>query len=1520
MPYVNPQPKTINTYEPNGTGTYSITFEYELDTDVWVGVYDINKKKFERVLQDDAAYPWTLETATTIKFTNGDPGINVIIYRSTDINDPISEFYTGSAIRAQDLNDNFSQLLFAAQELTDQTSGLNGVNNDLQDQIDDINDIIQDLVGIEILKDVPALNAFVPTDLETPIQVLDSTDWSSALNVTGTPVGFLGDTDLRVNLRTSSLSPIEYVFISYVSANPDGRYVNRSGDDMTGNLTFDTDKIQLKTDGSAEFASAVKLGNYDSGDNTKTGSIFGPTGGITLRSDLKNTSPTFSIQGGTGTAGQEVVATIASDGSATFAGNILVSDASDGQAYIDRRGYVNNCRANGSDIVFKGGIGTDINSVDTKTEIKADGSATFAGSVTTEYLRVIANSAQTTGALVRLDGEVDRSIELLYDGGATFLNKDILLGKDTNGAGKLEVYRSNAASDNTAIRDVFVGGIGPSNARFLLQSDGSVYLSDVAINADVQTLSKIILRGDGSATFESEVQVRNLNANYRQGRTGSIFQGFDGAIDGDPANFTSQINSDGSAFFQGIVETKGGIKFPDGTLQTSAGGGGGGTVGSLQQVTTVGNNTTNDISIGTAAFRSFDKFKDLIEFIPAELIRNHADAIAAMDLDQAFSLEAIADQPFRTAIEGITRTTDGKINLNADGSATFAGQVYVEDRVVNSVTPLFKAQARFPDPSNPGVLWEGTAETTPTSFIYSDGSATFAGRVTGKRLDIKGGEGGSPETALAVYDSSDNENASITADGSATFAGNVVVNHSSASRAFIDGFGIYQTNTGGNNAISLLNDGSATFASTVKSGDSTFAALNPGYVVCQNAAADINTTYFRGRKNSSDYQFEVRGDGTTYIGGTLTGVVETSSPNISLNADGNASFAGDVGIGTNAPNAKLDVVKNSTGGIDAWRQIRIGNDTNDAYSGYIGYANPPGSAWSLTLESLDNGNPSNVLLAPSGGNVGIGALVPSARLHIESGELGVNVNDDNYFFRHESSRNGNSDQFQIYEVRREDATGVTGNWSSSDTVIRRNIDNSFGQHYINFRGSRDGLPLGLDLGLGAETTPAMTVTVANIGIGTLTPAYALDVVGRDTGVVGYTCRLRANADTRPVGLQFTNNSASKQYGIIVADDDQNIDVVPGNGGPVMRVRSNGDVFVDTNTAARANIVFSGSSGSATFAGGVVSQAEPYQGANIGSTIVGGNVRACQASGTDSVWLGYQLGNTSPTSNITASGNAIFDGQVEANGGIKFGDGTVQTTAGGGGTPSNMVTTNTTQTISGAKTFNQINFNGKDALRLITDGFSITRNSQSGDCGFGEGGMVVKFQDSGGNIKIGIRNDGPEAAIDCCAAIKANQYNNRNFRATFDGRLFTSEDGIDFKNQTRFHSDVIQEGSLFTRIVDLPVTAEINISDSERAAAIAIRAALRGFTFNGVRQFSIVKQSLLAAFTDNNLDITNYGIMSEITQASHEGFKDDDLNIDIDGLSAETYSAVNYQNLFAFVLAAGPDFSDIEARLTALENA
>ena len=175
-------------------------------------------------------------------------------------------------------------------------------------------------------------------------------------------------------------------------------------------------------------------------------------------------------------------------------------------------------------------------------------------------------------------------------------------------------------------------------------------------------------------------------------------------------------------------------------------------------------------------------------------------------------------------------------------------------------------------PSSDGLWVEAGGQLTPATqsnnvvigdskitLTAASGSATFAGNIS---------VGGLYDATADHSQTTINPNGTfITVPSTATAASTALVVKKSSD----DG-------TAASDVVALYADGSATFASTVKSGDSTFAALNPGYVVCQNAAADINTTYFRGRKNSSDYQFEVRGDGTTYIGGTLTGVVETSSP------------------------------------------------------------------------------------------------------------------------------------------------------------------------------------------------------------------------------------------------------------------------------------------------------------------------------------------------------------------------------------------------------------------------------------------------------------------------------------------------------------------------------------------------------------------------------------------------------------------------------------------------------------------
>ena len=98
---------TQNTYSGNGSTTnYAFTFPYLEETDIKVSLDGV----------DTTAY--TLANATTVSFTTAPAsGVAIRIYRDTDTDNLQSTFFAGSAIRAQDLNDNFLQSNYTVQEV-----------------------------------------------------------------------------------------------------------------------------------------------------------------------------------------------------------------------------------------------------------------------------------------------------------------------------------------------------------------------------------------------------------------------------------------------------------------------------------------------------------------------------------------------------------------------------------------------------------------------------------------------------------------------------------------------------------------------------------------------------------------------------------------------------------------------------------------------------------------------------------------------------------------------------------------------------------------------------------------------------------------------------------------------------------------------------------------------------------------------------------------------------------------------------------------------------------------------------------------------------------------------------------------------------------------------------------------------------------------------------------------------------------------------------------------------------------
>jgi hypothetical protein len=102
---------TQNTYTGNGsTVLFSFTFPYLETTDIKVS------------LNGTVTTAYTLANATTIQFATAPAsGTAVRIYRDTNIDQLSATFYPGSALRANDLNNNFLQSNYSAQEVANRT-------------------------------------------------------------------------------------------------------------------------------------------------------------------------------------------------------------------------------------------------------------------------------------------------------------------------------------------------------------------------------------------------------------------------------------------------------------------------------------------------------------------------------------------------------------------------------------------------------------------------------------------------------------------------------------------------------------------------------------------------------------------------------------------------------------------------------------------------------------------------------------------------------------------------------------------------------------------------------------------------------------------------------------------------------------------------------------------------------------------------------------------------------------------------------------------------------------------------------------------------------------------------------------------------------------------------------------------------------------------------------------------------------------------------------------------------------
>lgn len=106
-----------NTFVGDGsTVFYSFTFPYIKPADVYVSIDSVITTEY------------SFANATTIQFNTAPSyGAKIVIYRDTDDTAIEAIFFPGSAIRARDLNDNFTQSLYVIQESNSEASDASDV-------------------------------------------------------------------------------------------------------------------------------------------------------------------------------------------------------------------------------------------------------------------------------------------------------------------------------------------------------------------------------------------------------------------------------------------------------------------------------------------------------------------------------------------------------------------------------------------------------------------------------------------------------------------------------------------------------------------------------------------------------------------------------------------------------------------------------------------------------------------------------------------------------------------------------------------------------------------------------------------------------------------------------------------------------------------------------------------------------------------------------------------------------------------------------------------------------------------------------------------------------------------------------------------------------------------------------------------------------------------------------------------------------------------------------------------------
>ncbi len=458
--------------------------------------------------------------------------------------------------------------------------------------------------------------------------------------------------------------------------------------------------------------------------------------------------------------------------------------------------------------------------------------------------------------------------------------------------------------------------------------------------------------------------------------------------------------------------------------------------------------------------------------------------------------------------------------------------------------------------------------------------------------------------------------------------------------------------------------------------------------VSRNAASSTGVVYFG--NNSTHYLYY---DGTNFNfsgGGLVVPTVNATGKIIYLNGTDRISDAVSTSYTRIQPQSSTLIIYNGGAnnqnllvyGASGSQGVQLAGSTSNpslygfgtgvsmsVYGGNVASAN-------LTLDSTSNATKGYVILAPSGGNVGIGTTTPGYNLTVKG---------------------GTTQDFSIVD------TGDVGfQMVAGGSINAFSIRTASGVAYLSTENSY-GLALGVNTGTGgvvASTNGLYINASGNVGIATTTPAVPLSVVGD----ANFTGTVTAGGFSGPMsGTLSAGNISSGSFGASTGGGNYSfpasLNVVAGGLG------------VGTSTVqAAGNGYFTGALTAATLNTG--------QGANE-LYAMNQNVQT-----TDSPT--FATGNFTGIVNVSSASTSNFGNGTT--GSIKIGDGTISKTSGSSfNMNSGLVLVSSLSATTGA-------FSG--AVTATSFGTGLVQSTASGNSYFTGGNVGIGTNGPSSPLQIG----------------------------------------------------------------------------------------------------------------------------------------------------------------------------------------